>query len=249
MKSIVENYLVFTKTTDFNKTVLKYFYERLCLLLTVRPGSSPDILFTSSISKIEKHFGEELGNQSRAFYDEDSNYVVFVSNSYNKMSKDFYFNTDEIIESIGEKNYKKYKYFIPLSDIYHELVHAIQFIHTDYIYTDMMEGADEIFTFFITGQYNVEYIEEAVALWYLARKVLKLKRSDLFLFIRNVIVEDLWYQDYLPENQMLMNIISKKYNSDFKKFFNNMKLLYKKKYIDDFYNDMYYVHNLIFYKY
>src|ERR1035441_10026652 len=125
MKEIKNNYLIFSKQNEFNTIVLKYFYERVQLFLCrVGYKEPPKLLFTSKEHKIREHIQDEI--LCRAFYNEDNDVIVFNANRYNWKSDEFNFNREEILANLELDKIGNYKYIMPLSDIYHEVIHYFQ---------------------------------------------------------------------------------------------------------------------------
>src|ERR1035437_1492798 len=154
MKKISECYLFLNKQSDFTNSLLKYFYERLCIFSCLDLDASPKVVFTSKQNKIAELFPDEnVTDYGRAFYDDKDNIVVFDARSYDTKSDTFYLkNKYDDIKSL-DNSASQYKYILPLSDVYHELIHSIQYQYEVYDYIDMIEATDELFTYFITGQY------------------------------------------------------------------------------------------------
>lgn len=253
MKLIINNYLLLHKQSDFTNKLLHYFFQRLQLFLCVNFDSSlyPSVIFTNNKEKINYYYQENI-DSIMAFYDEETNTVVFTADRFKKISSEFqYGNIIENIKlDIGEDNYKNYNYIIPLSDLYHELIHSVQYHYTSYEYLDFVEGSDEIFTYLITGQSNILYLKESIALWNLGRKILNLKLNDFYLFIRDSIVNNNFNYEHLLSSRKFINLISSDYKGSIKSFFNNLKndfgdLSLK----DEFFKDLNKLHNLIFYKF
>ena len=250
MKLIHKNYLLLTKQSDFNNNLLKYFYERLCLFLCTESTLCPKVVFTSNIKKIAEIYDDpNETSYGRAFYDEEKNIVVFDANKYNIKSPDFAYWRENIEEEIGQVD-MKYKYVVPISDIYHELVHAKQFFSGFYDHTDFVEACDEIFVYFITGQYNIDYYKQSISLWYVARILLKLDINQLYTFIRDCIINNDFVGGYFLSNKHFIKILAKDYNGIFNKFMIRFKVdFYIKDYEVQFERELDYIHNLIFYKY
>lgn len=251
MIKIVNNYIVFQKQRDFNNRILKYFYERLAIFLCTDVEESPSIIFTSNINKIKHFYGDmNVVDYGRAFYDEIGNNVVFDANRYNILNKElFSYSIEATSESIGDVGFK-YKYVIPLSDVYHELCHKLQHQSGIYEYTDFLEGTDEFITYFITGHYNIDYYREALSIWYIAREILGIQRKQLYNFIRDCIVDYDYLNKYFMNNKQFIKLLGTDYNGNITKFMNNFKNdLYYPSYKTKFERELKYIHDLIFYRY
>ncbi len=259
MRKIIKNYLLFTKQTDFNTDFQRYFYQRLGIFLSLDLNNPPNLVFTSNLNKIAKISGEILDYYGSAFYSEDNNTVVFYTPKWDTKSENFRYNINEIKDEIKdemEDNHLKlssFRYIIPLSDIYHELIHSIQYQFGQYEYDDLLEGTNEIMTYIITGQWNIEYIKESFGLWYIAKYELKLTRDQLYTFIRNCITKKDFDKRYFLSNINFINTLSKYYKGNIKYFLQRFKHDYYSSYYTDyqieFEKDLEFIHNLIFYKY
>ncbi len=251
MKKISECYLFLNKQSDFTNSLLKYFYERLCIFSCLDLDASPKVVFTSKENKIAELYDDEnTTNYGRAFYDDSNNIVVFDARRYDTKSDTFYLkhSYDDIKALNG--SLAQYKYVLPLSDVYHELVHAIQYQYGVYDSTDMVEATDELFTYFITGQYSSDYRKATMSLWYIAKYILKVKKNRLYVFIRDSIVDPNFFNSYYMANKKFVKILAKKYDGDFKKFADRFKIdFYHPECEEEFVSDIERIHNLIFYKY
>lgn len=248
MKKIVDNVLLIQKSSDFTYTLFKYFYHRLGIFLSMDLNECPDIYFTRNKRILMKYYNVEGETYfGKAFYDEDTNTVLFDSSKYFIRGK--YFDYTDIFNKLSiDKN--EYSYLIPLSDIYHELIHAVQFQSGNYEFTPMVEASDEIFTYFITGQSNIEYLKEAMSLWYIARYVLNIQKDKLYVFIRETIVNKDFDKKYYYTNRNFLKLLAEKYDNSFTKFNNKFSSdFFYKKYQGKFQKDLQYIHDLIFYKY
>ena len=259
MRKIIENHLLFTRRSDFTTEFQKYFYQRLGVFLSLDLNNPPKLLFTSNLNKIGEINGEILDYYGSAFYSEDNNTIVFYSPKWDSKSETFRYSMSDIKEDLQdglkEQNLKlsTFRYIIPLSDVYHELIHTIQYQFGQYEYTDLLEGTNEIMTYFITGQWNIEYIKEAFSLWYIAKYELKLTRDQIYSFVRNCIVKKDFDKRYFLSNISFINTLSKYYKGNMKYFLSRFKIDYYHEYYDnnraDFEKELEYIHNLIFYKY
>jgi hypothetical protein len=210
------------------------------------------VIFTKNKKIIYKHYGGKTHECGRAFFDDDNCIIVFDAEKYKKTSNVFFLNTETIIKEIGIEYYNKFKYIIPISDIYHELIHHFQYeIWEKYVemkYTDIIEASDEIYTYFLTGQ-SIDYEKESIALWYLSKYILKLKGMNFYMFIRDCIVDSSWESKYLFSNRDMIKLLGESYNGKIDNFVANFKSdFYYKEYHEEFYRDLTQIHNLIFYK-
>jgi hypothetical protein len=252
-EKIINNYLLLTKQSDFSKSLGKYFFERLQLFLCVNflEKEYPTILFINNLNKINELTSNEDINGFRALYLDDHNIILFHSEKYKINSDVFRFDKYKIQEEL-DSNLNGYKYIIPLSDIYHELIHRVQHQYTNtYNYTDFIEATDEILTFILTGQlHGVEYYKESIAFWNFGRKFLKLKLPEFYIFLVNSIVNPNFNEFYLLSNKRFINLLSRKYNGNISTFYNNFKNDFGKLEMKDiFIKDLIRLHNLIFYKF
>ena len=249
MKKISDSYLFLNKQSDFTNHQLKRFYERLCIFSCLDLDASPKVIFTSNENKIAELYDDEnTTNYGRAFYDESTNTIVFDARRYDKKSETFFLkNKYEDIKSLNG-NVIQYKYIVPLSDIYHELIHSIQYQYGVYESTDMVEATDELFTYFVTGQYSSDYRKPTMALWYIAKYILKVKNNRLYVFIRDSIVDPNFVNSYYMKNKKFVKILTKNYDGDFKKFSDRFKIdFYHIECEEEFISDIEYIHKLIFY--
>jgi len=245
---IKNNYLFFNKQKEFNRKLFRYFYERLHLFLCTgvytKEIEIPELVFTSNKEKIKSYISSNDIN-FRALYDDTTNTILFNSDRYLYTSETFQFNKDELKDEI-----KSFRYIIPLSDIYHEQIHSIQYHYTEYLYDDFVEGTDELFTYIITGQMNIDYMKESISIWYLSRKILNMNLIDFYIFLRNSIVDYNFNKNYLLINKKIVKILGKEYNGNISIFYNNLKKDFGKiEYKDEMMKELNKLHNLIFYKY
>lgn len=260
MRKIVNNYLLFTKRNEFNTEFQKYFYQRLGIFLCLDLKDSPKLIFTSNLNKITEAYGDDK-NYGSAFYSDGINTVVFYTPKFDTKDELFrYANKLDVIqeeteEDLSDRGLKlnQFRYIIPLSDIYHELIHAIQYQYGQYKYDDLLEGTNEIMTYFITGHWNIEYIKESFSLWFVYKYELKQQRDQIYSFIRNCIVTKDFDKRYFLSNSNFINMLSKHYKGKMKYFLKRYKFDYYNEYYSDykeeFEKDLGYIHNLIFYKY
>lgn len=251
MKKISDNYLFINKQSDFTSALLKYFHQRLGIFLCLDLDKSPAVIFTSNENKIAELYDDvNETNYGRAFYDETNNLIVFDARRYDKKSEEFFLKNEyEQIKHLNG-NVSQYKYIIPLSDIYHELIHSVQYHYGLYSSTDMVEATDELLAYFITGQYNIDYKKATLSLWYIAKCILGINRTRFYVFIRDSILDSNFAAEYYMTNKKFVKMLAKNYNGDFKKFIDRFKIdFYYPEYESEFTADIKYIHDLIFYKY
>lgn len=243
-----------SRTSEFTNTMLRHIFERL--LLFVKPSKKlmcPKILFTADLDDLEISYGEQLpySKYPLAWYDEDANVTAFNANKYDIKSNIFEYKKkqyDDFYDEIFEYD-KKFRYVIPLNDIYHELIHGIQFQCGNYTYTDFIEGADDILTYIITSHCNIGYMRESTAIWYIARKVLKMNLLEFYHFVLDCVVNKDFHKKHLLLNKNFINLLSKKYNGNIDSFFKDIKSFGKLKYEEEFLKDMRKINNLMFYRF
>ena len=251
MRKITDNYLFINKQSDFTSSLLKYFHQRLGIFLCLDLNKSPKVIFTSNENKIAELYNDpETTHYGRAFYDEINNLVVFDAKRYDKKSSTLYLKIEYNNLKDSDIDIPPYKYIIPLSDIYHELIHSVQYQYGVYDSTDMVEATDDLLSYFITGQYNIDYKKESMSIWYIAKYILNLNRNRFYVFIRDSIVDSNFASEYYMTNKKFVRMLAKYYNGDFKKFIDRFKIdFYYPELEDEFSTDIRYIHNLIFYKY
>ena len=181
--TITENYLFLRNHYEFTDRVLRRCYQRLQMQLCVCFNEiKPHAIFTNDLNILETHYGEGFDpNKQRAFYNEDESTCIFHCDNY--------VITDEIKEQYIGYKIKNIKYAIPIGDIYHELIHHIQYNYTEWKYTNYIEAIAEIYTSIITGIYQIDYVKESIALWNISKNILQLKPEEFYLFIRDSIVD------------------------------------------------------------
>lgn len=251
-KVIYNNYLYLNGVKDFNNATLRNIFNRLLLFIQPkRKIKCPKSVFTNNMDIKKKYYGKELPIYPLAWYDEDTNVVLFNAEKYRFNSDKFEYGKskygdiyDEIIEYDGN-----YKYVIPLSDIYHELVHAVQFQSGVYKHTNFIEGADEILTYIITSHFNILYINEAIAIWYISRKVLKMDLGHFYRFVTDSIVDKDFFKKHLLLNKNFINLLSRKYNGNIDSFFRDIKSFGKLKYESYFLRDIDKINSIMFYRF
>jgi len=218
MKDIRNNWIFFTKRTDIGQKTIQPLWEKLSIFLALNVDKCPNIVFTSKRDIWKKHKGEA----GRAFYDEKTNSIVYWLPKY-EINKKF---VKENIEELGDtEEYieQNFKYAIPISDIYHEMIHHVQYVLGDWLYNDLLEASAEHATFFLTGQEINDYIEERIALWYIGRKMLKLKPWQFGIFIRDCIVDSNFYKEYFSDDPTFVKILASEFGGSVERLFTTMK--------------------------
>lgn len=243
MKEIYRNYLLISNQKDVNIKTIDQFWQRLNMFLACNVGECPRVVFTSDEARWLKH---SAGESARCFYDELTGSLVFWANNYLPTSK--YVREDVPAKIISYATENGYTYIIPLTDIYHEMVHHVQYVTGDWLKDDLLEATAEHTTFMITGQKSDEYIEQSVALWYIARKILKLKNWEFYIFIRDAVVDPNFYKEYF-DNPKFIKMLAEENGGSIEKFFMNMTSKYGKyKLKPSMLRDLKKIHNLLFYK-
>lgn len=253
MSRIIDNnYLYLSRMDEFKNITLKNIFNRLLFFIQpIKKIKCPQVIFTGNINKLYNNYEEDLKEFPLAWYNEINNVVVFNAEKYRfnsdifEYGKNKYENIyEEIIQYEG-----KYRYVIPLSDIYHELIHSVQFQSGIYQYTDLIEGADEILTFIITSHFNILYIKEAIALWYIIIKMLKMDLGHFYRFITDSVVDKDFFKKHLLLNKNFINLLSKKYNGNIDSFFKDIKSFGDMKYESEFRKDINKINNIMFYRF
>ena len=132
------------------------------------------------------------------------------------------------------------------------MVHHIQFKYIDenYQYLDFVEAVADIYVYIITGQWNIDYLNEAIGFWYVSTKILKCNDVQFYVLLRNSIIDDEVFKNYWMTNKEFVKLLGKKYNGTLSQFLHNFKKDFgNKEYEEEFYNFVKRTHNLIFYKY
>ena len=243
MKEIYENHLLISNQKDVNIKTIDRFWQRLSMFLACNIGSCPNIVFTSDTNKWYKH---SEGEKARCFYDEITGSIVFWAPNFLSTNKNIKERVPtKVIKYAKEKGYS---YIIPLTDIYHEMVHHIQYISGDWLRDDLLEATAEHCTYMITAQNSDEYVEQSVALWYIARKILKLKPWEFYIFIRDAIVDSNFYKEYFDDPKFI-KMIAVENGGSIEKFFANMTSKYGKyKLKASMIRDLKKIHTLLFYR-
>jgi hypothetical protein len=246
---IVDNYLLLVNTKEFSSKITKYFYDRLQLFLSITDKNCPKIIFTQSKSVLEKAYGKYYleGEPSRAFYDDESETIFFNAEKYRLNSEKLYINREDIQHII---NTYDFKYIIPLSDIYHEMIHHLQYYYSDYKYTDFIEAIADIYSYCITGQWNIDYLNESIGFYRVCTEILEVKPTEFYVMLRDAIVDKNFFKNYFYDNRRFVYLLGKNYNGKLGMFLHNFKKDYgNREYENNFYMYIKRIHDLIFYKY
>jgi hypothetical protein len=183
-----------------------------------------------------------------AYYDEDNNSVGFDQNKYDFRSENFRYDHDSIKTTIADNS--SLKFVVPLSDIYHELIHKIQKDSNIYEYTDLVESTAEIYGYILTGQWNIEYRKEALSLWYFLSRVMKVKKIDFYVFVRGLITNDKEIFEQMYTSAIFMREVANVYNGHISSFWNEFKGQYYHPELEQaFRKDLEHLHSIIFYNY
>jgi len=244
MREIKEGFLLSTSQREINNKSIEYMWHRLCMFLAYSDMSTPNIVFTSNRDRWIKYGGGY--EHTSCFYDEDTGTIVF--------NADYYYYTStlvtqyvpiEIIEYAKEKNYI---YIVPIADIYHEMIHHVQFSIGSWTHNDLLEASAELFCYMITNYRAEEYYDEMIGFWYIAKYILKLKHWEIYLFVRDSIVDENFYIKYFS-NPAFVKYIADKYSGSVEKFWSTFKLKNAKhRFKIKMLSDINKIHNDIFYK-
>lgn len=238
-----ENILLLNRLNELNSTVIKYFFDRLSLfLLNDRAVPKSKAIFTGNKNILIRYYGSTQ-NRLVSFYDHETSTIVFNSDYYKIKSKNFILNKADFMN--------EYTYAIPVSTIYHELIHHFQYNLGSYVIDSFLEGSADILSYIITGYDDITYTEDCIALWYIGRKIFKYNLTGFYNFIVSIINnEDLTLLNRFIENKSLTKKLVKKYDGDWTKFFKNISKEYGDlKNLELMKKDLVELHNLIFYKY
>lgn len=215
---IKNNFLFLRKETEFNNKVLNLFYNRLKLFLLIDYNAiTPYIIFSSNQEELNDRYGDTTGKDQLAFYDEDTHTTVINAKKHLYHSDDYAYEYDVQLPS------KKYKYVIPLTVVYHELIHHVQYCYSNYQYTDLIEGSADLFSYIITGQNNIDYLDECKAIHYLSKHILKLNYIEFYSFIAKIITNSNYPVKYLSTNKRFLYLLNKQYNNNMRVFLNNLR--------------------------
>jgi hypothetical protein len=95
----------------------------------------------------------------------------------------------------------------------------------------------------------IDYERQSVALWYLSKYYLKLRGMKFYMFIRDIIVNPNWEQNYILNNKEMIKMLADDYDGNIINLINRIKIdFYRKDLIEEFYKDIDEIHKLIFYK-
>jgi hypothetical protein len=208
MKKITNKYLLFTKRSEFNSRTMKFFIMRLIILLGVYPDGR---------KKLPRLVLEAISD-SRAAYDETDNTITFDLNKYEIASDSFFYEKDKL-ESKIDVDIDDYKYAVPLADIYHEVVHYFQYNYTDYKNTALIEAVAETYTVMLTGETDIDYKQEVLALWYVITKILKYDEAQFYIFIRDSILSKGHMHIHFVTNRDFVNMLTHKFDSTVNLFY------------------------------
>jgi hypothetical protein len=246
---ITNNLLLFNRLGELNNKLIMYFFNRIKLFLVADTDvPSIKIVFTGNKSVINKYYAGEQGSDCLGFYDHKSNTIVLNAELYQINSKHFRYANREFF---NKDVYSEYKYFVPISDLYHELVHHFQFHLGSYKYDSLLEGSADLFMHILTGQNNIDYELESTAIWYVGRKVLKYNLTNFYNFVVSIINnEDDTLQQRFSNNKSIIKTVANKYNGDWQLFFKNLHKEYgNRENLENMKKELIELHNLIFYKY
>lgn len=243
MKKVIDNWLFLSNQNEFKLSVISPFWERLSMFLAKNIGLCPSPILTNSEKKWIKYYGQKNNGTPRAFYDEYTSKILFWSPRYEiEIIKP----PEHLIQYSKENGFK---YAVPLTDVYHEMVHHVQYTLGDWLYDDLLEASAEISIFIISGEQMIDYIQESVSLWYVGRKMLKLKPWEFYIFIRDCIVEKDFYYTYFYNNSHFIKLLGNDYSGSIEKFLIKMKNnLGNKKWENTMKQDLNKIHNTIFYR-
>jgi hypothetical protein len=223
LRQVIENWIFLSSKTELDSELIQPFWERLSMFLAVNVGECPEIVFTANNDLWKRKYE---GTRSRAFYNEDIAKIIFWSPSYIRRRKLITNNLSEKLKIVAEEN--NYKYIIPVNDIYHEMIHHVQFVLGDWLYDDLLEGSAEITTFLMTGDDIIsengfnEYVHEEIALWNIGRKLLKLKPWEFYIFIRDCIVDPNFHKEYFSDDSNFVKILASEYGGSVDRLLNTM---------------------------
>jgi len=213
------------------------------MFLALNVGGCPKIKITAD----KKTWVNSGGTPGRSFYNEDISTIVCWLPSYTLTSATTGKNLSDKLRTYAIEN--NYKYAMPVTDIYHEMIHHIQFVLGDWLYDDLLEASAEHATYMITGQDIGDYPEEKIALWYIGRRMLRLKPWQFYIFIRDCIVDSQFYREYFFEDRVFVKTLANEFGGSVEKLFMTMKQrLGKKKWQAMMNRDLKKIHTQIFYR-
>lgn len=233
MKKITDNYLLFNEKREFNKPLFDYFVNRLGMLLGVSVQNRPALKLKNL-------------NDCRACYDDKINTIVFDMRQYELKNKLYSFDNDKVSTRVSI-DVDDFNYVMPLADIYHELIHYYQYQCTDYKYTTFLEASNETYTIILTGDTDIDYVREVVALWNVAYNLLHYRNVELYLFFRDCIVKNRIHGHFI-DNANFIHMLSKQYNGKMKLFFEGLTTkFYDESKKEECFKSLLELHNLFFY--
>lgn len=241
---------MFNTIKEFDLKTISYFFNRLKLFLLVESDiPKVKIVFTGNKTTRIKYFGNEQGSTCLGFYSEKDNTIVLNAERLKTTTKEFHYAPH--LEFINNPLLKKYNYCVHLPLLYHELLHSFQYHLGSYTYNSLLEGTADIFSFILTGEECIDYIEETTALWYIGRKILKYNLTNFYNFIVSIINnEDDTLQQRFSNNKQILKTVVKNYNGDWAQFFKNLHKEYgNTDNLENMKKELCELHNLIFYKY
>lgn len=233
-KEIRDNYILFNKPKDFTQKTLTYFYKRLCMFLAIPPSKTPKLKF------------EEYDEPGSAYF-EDPNDIGIKPSRHDYYSDTFKYKGQDLELDIDPK---KVKYVIPLTTIYHELIHKVQFDFGMYDHIDLIEACADTYSYILTGQLDFDYTKECVALFNYFRNVLKIRRDSYYLIIRNIIVNQEDFFTDLYTSPRFMRELSKVSDGHINTFWNEFTGIYYEESVQpQMIKELTHFHNIIFYNY
>lgn len=246
---IYDNYLLLSKASEFDNKLIKYFYNRLQIFLCIKDSNVPHVICSSRDSIIQRYrteAGLSETESARAFVCEASQTIVFDARRYNFKSDNSFVSKSDI----SEPEKYDFKYVIPLSDIYHELIHHIQFSYINNDYVNFLEAGADLYAYIITGQWNMDYLDAVIAFWYVSTKVCRNNETQFYILLRDAIVDDDFLHRYWMSNKNFVKLVAKHYDGNINTFLLHFKKDFgNREYESEFYSYLKKIHNLIFYKY
>jgi len=247
---IINNFLVFNKTSELSSKIINNFFNRLKLFLIV-DSHVPKIkvVFTGNRDIFNKFYNGPDAKGCLAFYDERSSTVVLNAKRLTIKTQEFEYAKHDQFRN--EDLFKPFKYAIHLPVLYHEIIHHCQFFLGSYTYDPILEGSADLLTYILTGQDDIDYKLEMTAIWYLGRKVLKYNLTNFYNFVVSIINnEDHTLQQRFSNNRQILKTVVKKYKGDWPSFFKNIHKEYGNiENLENMKKELCELHNLIFYKY
>lgn len=233
-RQIIDNYLIFNNPKDFTQKTLTYFYKRLCIFLAIAPGNTPKLKFAEY-------------DESGSAYFEDPNDIGFKPSRHDIHSDTYKYKGQDLELDIDPK---KLKYVIPLTTIYHELIHKVQFDHGMYEHIDLIESCADTYSYILTGHWDFDYTKECVALFNYFRNILKVRRDSYYLIIRNIIVHQEQFFHNLLTSPRFLRELSKVSDGHINTFWNEFTGIYYDASVrPQMEKELTHFHNIIFYNY